>query len=544
MRKKQIFIALGIIFLTIFLRLPYAYIRILNPDEANYTIIAREVLKGKTIYKDIVDTRPPLGYLLYMLVEIIGNKKNTLFGIHLLTIAWVILTILILIHIGNRILGNNIGFITGFLYSVFSMGYYCMDVVAANAEIFMIFPLVLSFLFFSYYLFEKKKIYCFLSAFMVGISFLFKQMGIYNIFPVFLVSLYLLLEEKKKNLHDKFSYLFNRQTIVLLSIVGIGFLLPFFITLVYFLFKNSLSSYIYSNFIIGYNYVKAVTLKSGLYTNYAMTKQLIIHNFVLFGLALCGVIKIFLRIKVWKNKNVEYEAFILFLFLQTIFSFFGAYTGKRPFGHYYLPIFPSVALLAGYGFKTIQEIIQEKIFIKKRLYFLLKLFCGLIIILGMYKSFTAFHDLRFFGQLWRNILKSHFLVNYEEDEIVLYVKKNSTEKDKIFVWGYYPEFYVCSNRSPASRFFTSTLAIGILPGDEKIIYSQEDIEKFRYNLVEDFSKNLPVYIIDTTQNLHKSLGYNEFPLEKISIVWQFVKDRYYLEKEIMGVKIYRRNDKI
>jgi len=531
MKKRAILAVLGVILLTIFLRIPYAYEKILNPDEANFTIVAREVLKGKLIYKDTIDTRPPLGYLLYMLVEI-GNKKNTLFGVHLLTIFWVILTTLILIHIANYISGDNIGYITGFLYSIFSMGYYPYDAVCANAEIFMILPLVLSFLFFSYYLFKKKNVYCFLSAFMVGVSFLFKQTGIYNILPVFLVSFYYSLKEKSGK---KLKYIFDRQTIPVLFIVGIGFLLPFLITLLYFVSKNNLDGYIYANFILGQRYVKAVTLKTGLYRNIAMTAHLIIPNFILFGFALSGVSKIFLKNQDWENKKVEYKLFIFFLFLQTIFSFFGAYTGKRPIAHYYLPVFPSVVLLAGYGFKTL----QEEIFMKYPS-FPLKLFWKWVIILGILNSFITFHDISDFTKKYRYIFTNRFQIHYEEDEISLYIKTYTTEKDKIYVWGYSPEIYLWSNRSPASPFFIPDIALGISPGGEKFTDTRENIEKVRNSLVEDFSKNIPLYIIDTSQVCN--MGYENFPLEKISILWQFVQDRYILEKEIGKIKIYRRRD--
>jgi len=525
MRKKSIWMAIGIIFLTIFLRLPYVYEKILNLDEANFTIVAREILKGKLIYKDIIDTRPPLGYIIYLGVELL-NRKNTLLGIHLFGLLWIILTTLVVIKVGNYVYKNNMGYVAGFFYSIFSMGYYPYDMVAVNAEIFMLLPLVLSFLFFSYYIFENKKIYCFLSSLMTGFCFLFKQTGIYNFLPVFGISIYLVIQ-KNKNISQKTSFL---KEIFYTSFISVsGFFLPFLITIIYFAFKNGLDSFIYANFILGQKYVKAVSFKTGLYRNVAMSAHFIIPNFLFFGLAICGFFTIFS-----KNfkKSIEQNTFIIFIFLESLISFFGAYTGRRPIAHYYIPVFPSLVLLATYGFLILKN---EIISIHSEIF---KLFYKLIILLGILNSFFAFHDISNFLERWKYILLSKFKISETADEVISFIKENTKNEDKIFVWGYSPEIYLWANRSPASRFFIPDVAVGLSPGGERFTESNENIEKMREIILNDLKENKPFYIIDTS--LICNFGYENFPLEKISVLWQFIENEYILEKEIGKIKIYRK----
>ncbi|MCM8818651.1 MAG: glycosyltransferase family 39 protein, partial [Candidatus Omnitrophica bacterium] len=226
--KKNILLILVIILLTGFLRLPYVYEKILNPDEATYAVVAREILNGKLIYRDIIDMKPPFGHILFMLGEIF-NKGNSLFGIHLIGLFWVILTTIVLIKTGNYIYGNSKGYITGFLYTIFSMSYYSYDMVAVNLELLMVLPLSLSFLFFSYYLVKKNTNYLFLSALMTGLSFLFKQTGIYNFFPILLIYWFIIYKSKK----------FSLKEVINTSFLTIsGFLLPFLISLIFFTLKG------------------------------------------------------------------------------------------------------------------------------------------------------------------------------------------------------------------------------------------------------------------------------------------------------------------
>ncbi|MCM8832743.1 MAG: hypothetical protein NC816_02305 [Candidatus Omnitrophica bacterium] len=309
-----------------------------------------------------------------------------------------------------------------------------------------------------------------------------------------------------------------------------GFLLPFLISLIFFTLKGQLYNFIYAILIIGQKYVKAVTLKTGLYRNIAMTANLIIPNFLFFGLALCGVFKTFSNDK--NFETLEQKDFIIFLPLQTLFSFFGAYIGKRPIAHYYIPVFPPIVLIATYGFFTLEKEIYT---LSSKL---LNMFWKWVVILGMFNSFIAFHDISSFLEKWKYVLKSKFRYAEIKDELTLFIQENTLETDTIYVWGYSPEIYLWTNRSSASKFFVPDTATEIFLGGEKFPDTLEISNNFRKNIIKDLEKNKPVNIIDTS--IVSNFGFENFPLEKISILWEFIENEYFLEKEIGNVKIYKR----
>ena len=46
----------------------------LSDDEATYCVVAREMLRGRVLYRDIVDHKPPLIYLTYAATQYVGRS--------------------------------------------------------------------------------------------------------------------------------------------------------------------------------------------------------------------------------------------------------------------------------------------------------------------------------------------------------------------------------------------------------------------------------------------------------------------------------------
>ena len=67
-RRNEILGAATIMTVALAFRLPYANCGILNPDEAIYATIAREILHGAVPYRDIWEIKPPLIFYLYAIV--------------------------------------------------------------------------------------------------------------------------------------------------------------------------------------------------------------------------------------------------------------------------------------------------------------------------------------------------------------------------------------------------------------------------------------------------------------------------------------------
>ena len=95
-----------------------------------------------------------------------------------------------------------------------------------------------------------------------------------------------------------------------------------------------------------------------------------------------------------------------------------------------------------------------------------------------------------------------------------YIRQNSTPKDKIYVWGWYPGIYVQAQRfSPSPRAFES----------EMHIKSPHDLAESIRKLVEALQKEKPKFIVDSRK---RHLPIDRFPFE----LWPIIP------KGFMGIK--------
>jgi 4-amino-4-deoxy-L-arabinose transferase-like glycosyltransferase len=115
----------------------------LSDDEAIYAVVAREILSGRVLYRDVVDHKPPLIYLTYAATQAVGGPVGGMRLLHLLT-ALVVLATACLVGRVARLAGGTAreGFAAALLYALFSTTLFAFDALAANCELYMMLPLV------------------------------------------------------------------------------------------------------------------------------------------------------------------------------------------------------------------------------------------------------------------------------------------------------------------------------------------------------------------------------------------------------------------
>jgi 4-amino-4-deoxy-L-arabinose transferase-like glycosyltransferase len=126
----------------------------LSDDEATYCVVGREMLSGRTLYRDVVDHKPPLIYLTYAATQALGGPTGGMRLLHLLTAMVVFATSLLIGRIardrGPSLAGatvddrRTVSFFAAVLYVVFSTTLLDYDSQAANCELFMMLPLTAS----------------------------------------------------------------------------------------------------------------------------------------------------------------------------------------------------------------------------------------------------------------------------------------------------------------------------------------------------------------------------------------------------------------
>ena len=118
-RSRQFrFAALGIILLTVAIRLP----SLLHPQpidsEEMYSVVANEIVDGGRPYIDAVERKPPLLFWTYAAVFKIAGKFNWK-ALHMVALVWTLCAMAGLYVIGSELFDRNTGLIAALFYSVF-----------------------------------------------------------------------------------------------------------------------------------------------------------------------------------------------------------------------------------------------------------------------------------------------------------------------------------------------------------------------------------------------------------------------------------------
>jgi hypothetical protein len=118
----------------------------LSDDEATYCVVAREMLSGHVLYRDVVDHKPPLIYATYAATQALGGPRGGMRLLHVVTALVVLATALLLARVARRLCrgAEPAPFFAALLYVVFSTTLLDFDAQAANCELFMMLPLTAS----------------------------------------------------------------------------------------------------------------------------------------------------------------------------------------------------------------------------------------------------------------------------------------------------------------------------------------------------------------------------------------------------------------
>jgi hypothetical protein len=133
---------MGLLLALLLLRAPTLVVPIFNSDEAYLAIQAHILRDGGRLYHDVADRKPPLVPYLYAAVFALRGKDD-LIAVHLLAVASLFLTALVLAWDLARRAGGAAAAWAGLLFVLASASYLPAETQAANFEVFMLLPLCL-----------------------------------------------------------------------------------------------------------------------------------------------------------------------------------------------------------------------------------------------------------------------------------------------------------------------------------------------------------------------------------------------------------------
>lgn len=477
--KHKFWVIIFILF--IILRLPSLFEPYWYGDEGIYLVLGQAIRKGINLYSQIHDNKPPTLYYLAAL-------GHTVFGFRLLLLLVMVPTIYFFHRLSKFFLSEKASKIATFLFVIFS-SIPLFEGNIANAENFMLLPTIVGVLLLTKSKPGFKKII--LSGLLLGLAFTIK-------IPVFIEFAFLCLWLLVDNL-TSLKKIFSNIKYILVFILA--FIIPTTIWAIYYAVQGALIPFLNASLLQNFGYLSSWS--TGTHTSSVSSGGLISRFLIL--------LITWALIFILKNRKIISRnfSFLLFWFSATIF---GALLSGRPYPHYLIQVLPPLIFL-----------VVESLNLKNRKNQVLSLFSIFFLIVVLFKfNFYHYKTFKYYLNFYSYSIGKKSLADYRNYfstelnniyEISEYVKINTKESDKIFVWADHPYVYALSDRLPSSKY---TVA---------------------YHIV-DFNG------YDSTMNkikasLPKIIVYYQMPDRPFPELDKFIKNYYFVVKVIGGGTIYK-----
>src|SRR3989344_6149693 len=429
---KNLFL-IGILFIFSILRIPSLVEPDWYGDEGIYQVIGMAIRQGKLLYGQIWDNKPPVLYLIFSIFN------GDLFFARLLSLIAGIVALVLIFLLSKRLFGNKKSIYIATASFGILFGLPLLEGNIANAENFMLAPIILAALL----LFKKEKSskHYLLSGLILSLAFLTKIVAVFD-FAAFLIFIFITRFYRNFNLKTAIKMVIlsikNRRLTVDFKdeiIFVLSFISPIIVAFAFFAVRGALTDFYKATFSQNVGYVG--------YGNYFLFPmgRLILKLVVLFA-ALLLAIKF--------RQRVGQAGFFILVWLM--FSLFNCLFSERPYTHYVLVLLPSFSLFLGYIWEN------KKLFVLN-LAILIFLFLVISKSFYMYTKISAYYVnyLSFLlGKKSVTSYQSFFDKNTPRDYLLAgFIKANTTSKDYIFLWSDSGQIYALSQKLPPGRYIVS-----------------------------------------------------------------------------------------
>ncbi len=516
----------------------------LYQDDGLWFTAAEEMLRGKTLYREIYFDKPPGLPLVYAaLFKIFGAH---IIVVRLFTICYSVAISALLYLFGSRLYNRRIGLIAAAMFSVFSTTYVSGDMQSLNTE-FLMAPFYAA----GGYLFIRSGVdfirtggaggralrIALAGGCLTGVAFQINPKGVFDLifFALFLVAAPLIGLARPSN---GSTYIFGASRLVAASAAGfVVASLPF---MVYVWGTNALSHYkLYVwDWGLGYaDYYSAwrageVFLRHGI-------DYFLINNTLLVGLVVVASVTFQKAARRFRDEGREQDSRFVFdsdvaLLIWFAVSFAGVAAGGRFFAHYYFQALPSLCVIGARGLVVAISILRARDRQLPRIAVII-LAAGFLYTLARSHGDTA--------ELAAEFVRGETSTVNREARIVAAVvrdtpdpavavdrlgaegireggPKNRAENgssDYLFVWGNWPEIYYWSGLLPASRFLSTQPLTGVpadvqyATGGYKSILDATVTTAARMELARHLELTTPRYIVDELGFRDEQLSIQRYP---------------------------------
>jgi 4-amino-4-deoxy-L-arabinose transferase-like glycosyltransferase len=472
---------LGIVFLTIAIRLP----SLVHPQpidaEAMYSVVANEIVDGGRPYIDAVERKPPLLFWTYAAVFKVAGKFNWR-ALHFVALLWTFGAMAGIYVIGHQLFDRNTGLIAALFYSVFQPWGTWVN-LSADGEMLMNLPIIWAWAIAFRGSPSRARPDLFAAGALLAAAFLLKQPAAIAAVPL---GIYLLLPSYRAS-----RSLTRTNSIIQAILLTSGFFAVLGL-LAIFLWKQGILHEAFYWTIAAHD-VPHVFWQKG-----------IVRTLAFLGACLPLVIGAIMacrgKSELWAERTPERAALLGLLAASAI----GAAAGARFYPHYYVQLIPPLALLAAPYYARLWS---RKI---KPPYWLLRprVTCAWLVL-----TVIAFSTIYWIG-----------LASLRApSEAGQYLFTHSNSEDRIFVWGQDAKIYLHAHRRPACRYITTFPLTGqIFGGRVPGFDTRSRILPGAWSTLErDFARHPPAYIVDVDASPTA-----QYPVKDFPILANLLEERY------------------
>lgn len=405
------------LFLVLLLRIPSFFEPFSYGDEMIYLTLGEGIRQGLTLYRDIYDNKPPLLYL-------VATVAGSVFWFKVILAAWNLAAVVLFYKLAETLFPKE-----GRLQKVATIIFGLLTTLPllegniANAELFLIGPVIAAFLLLFRWKFSDKSFL--FAGFSFGVATLFKVPAAFDL-PVIVGFLVI-----KEGISPK---LIKRSALLV-----VGLLLPLAATFVWYYFKGALPDYFKAAFLQNVGYLSSWRPDDA-------QKSFLIKNAPLLTRA--GVVALGFLLLWWRKHKLSPEFIFASLWLLT--SLFAAALSERPYPHYLIQAVPPAAILLAILFsrKTLE---QSLAIIPLTLAFLVP----------VYYKFWSYPVLPYYVRFVRlatgQINQQQYLASFgnavpRNYDVAKFLTSTTRPNERVLVWGDSPPVYALARRLPPIKY--------------------------------------------------------------------------------------------
>ena len=457
-------------------------------DEGSTFTMAQQVLEGDVLYRDAADNRSPLmPYIKAAIFAVFGDWNST--AVHRTIAVFLGVVAFWLGWIATKLDRRSTGIAAATVFVLLQILYvHAGDTMSANTEWFVVIFSTAAFALFVRWV-EKPSFQRGLPiGFLFSLSVLCKQPGLLDGIVAFVLLALIgwFKSEARKDL------------LKMAAGTALGITVPLALVVGYFIYHDAYDDYVYYAF----TFNTAIYLPEVPFWDRMLCIRMpfIMAWENVAAIGLLGIIGAFgLLNRVTKHAfSPEAPTFPLLPWLTlgwTASDLITTSLSGREFAHYSQQVIPGLSLAAGWLLVRIPSWAPRRL--PKLGQFTVAVFAVIIVVQGVMR----------FGEI-KTELDGAMNDNFDIPDRI---RNHSSDQERIFVWGYFPELYFHTKRLPATRYIYANYITGMIAWSN--LNALQDVEygvspDGWKNFYEDFDATPPAVIVDTLG----IRGYSKFPV--------------------------------